>query len=80
MTRTLQDPEDSIDEDLKKEVHNVIERCKLTKTHSCVSSNVSEGQGLRYAHCVAKPIAESMVRFLHSLLNLDITVNHQLNS
>jgi ABC-type sugar transport system ATPase subunit len=77
---TEKDPEESIDEELKKEVDNVVERCKLPQTCSCVPSNVSEGPELRYAHCLANPISPSLVCFLSSLLNLDITVNRQWNS
>jgi hypothetical protein len=56
------DVDDTIDEDMKKEVDDVMEQYNIV-TQWCAPSNVFRDQGLQYAHCLAKPIDQSVASF-----------------
>ena len=58
--------DDSIDEEMKKEVDNVMEKCKIVKKWPA-TSNISKHLELKYAHCLAEPIERSVASFLDSL-------------
>jgi hypothetical protein len=55
-----------VEEDMKKEVVNVMEQSKLA-TQWCAPPNFSEDQGPQYIHCMEKIISEREASFLNSL-------------
>jgi hypothetical protein len=71
--------QDGIDEDMKKEVDDVMEQYKIA-IQWCAPSDVSKDQGPQYAHCLAKPVGRREASFLDSLQMLDIAINWKVNS